>query len=319
MAEESIVHSVRKCLEDFSLLTQAEYPGATDSDRQSVLEIAEEAARFKIWLGNIGAHSTGQRSLQYRLRDASHLQKQVKSLLDELSKLLRDAHAIEIGEKVPWDHAKDDELSIGSGSESESDVSTTEMGQIAQIVSDTVECLLRLSVAIRNPAPHDRFATFVSIDASHCEPFDVQHVKSKFSEIEPFLADRLGRAISRRREYFKYREIQHLQLSQGPNCREASDESTVVSSLPECAKAAGFNIETVNEDEISDSGVTQTSFASSHSGNDNIRIPPLPREAENGPFQCPFCYMMIIATSSISWKSVAHRICYVIEESANLS
>jgi len=311
MTEESIADCVRKCLEEFSLLKNVESPLATDSDRKAVLEIVEEDARFKIWSGNIGAHSTGRRSLQYRLRDASHLQKQVVSLLHELSELLVDAYAIAIGEKIPWDHVENDE-GIGFDSKSESnddDVPATEMSHIAQNVSDVIDCLLRLSVAIRNPAPHDRFATFLSIDASHYEKYDIDHVRSKFSKIEPFLAERLGRSISRRRLYFKYRESHHLKLPQGLNCRGANDGSTIASSLPQRAKAPGFNVEAVDEDEASDSGVTQTSFVSSNTGADKLRVPPLPREAENGPFECPFCYVMIIATSSLSWKSVVHRLC----------
>ncbi|KAJ4138432.1 hypothetical protein NW768_002264 [Fusarium equiseti] len=305
MKDESIADSVRKCLEEFQLLEQVESSTATDSSRKSALEIVEGKARFNIWSGNIGAHSTGRRSLQYRLRDASHLQKQVISLLEELSELLADAYAIVIGEKVPWDHIEDDE-SIGFDSKSESDdddVPATEMSQISQNVSDVIDCLLRLSVAIRNPAPHDRFATHMSIDASHYEPFDIEHVTSKFSKIEPFLADRLGRAISRRRQYFKYRESHHLKMSQGLHCREPNDgDSTIASSLPQHVKATDFSLEAVDEDEASDSGITQTSFASSHAGGDKLRVPPLPMEARNGPFECPFCHMMIVATNSLSWK-----------------
>ena len=320
MTEESIADSVRKCLEDFRLLEEADYPIATDSDQKAVREIVGEEARFKIWSGNIGAHSTGRRSLQYRLRDASHLEEQVKSLLEELSELLVDAYSIVVGGKVPWDHIEDDGLSMGSDPNTESDdLPATEMDQVSQNVSDVINCLLRLSVAIRNPAPHDRFATFASIDASHFEPYDIDHVRSRFNKIEPFLAERLGRAISRRRQYFKYRESHHLKLSQGLNSREANDESTVASSLPRHAKVAGFNPEAVDEDEASDSGITQTSFASSHTGGDKLRVPPLPREAENGPFECPFCYMMIIASGSLSWKSVFHRLCRVREELAYLN
>lgn len=307
MKEESIPNSVRKCLEDFNVLKQVESPLAIDSDRKAVLEIVEGEARFKVWSGNIGAHSTGRRSLEYRLRDASHLRKQVISLLGELAELLADAYAIVIGEKTPWDRIKDDEgIGFDSKSEFDDDVPATEMSQIAQNVLDVIDCLLRLSVAIRNPAPHDRFATFISTDASHYEKHDIDHVRSKFNKIEPFLAERLGRAISRRRQYFKYRQSHHLKLSQGLGYRETNDGSTIASSLPQRAKAAGFKVEAVDETEASDSGVTQTSLASSHAGGDKLRVPPLPREAENGPFECPFCYMMIVATSSLSWKSVIH-------------
>ncbi|QPC80095.1 hypothetical protein HYE68_010847 [Fusarium pseudograminearum] len=307
MREESIADSVRNCLNDFEVIRKADLLDAGTANRNAALEIREEEARFKIWSGNIGAHSEGRRSLQYRLRDASHLQRQVMSLLGELSELLGDAFLIMSGEKIPWDRVEDDE-DIPQDIESESDsefgnMPETEAAQISQNVSDVVNCLLRLSVAIRNPAPHDRFMTFSSSEASHYEPFDIQHVKNKFSDVEPFLADRLGKAISRRREYFKYRESHHLKLKQGlDSVEEDGAESTVASSLPLHAKAAGFNLDAMDEDGASNSGFTQTSFASSRADSDKLSVPPLPKEAEDGPFECPFCYMMITASSTDSWK-----------------
>ncbi|CAF3590386.1 unnamed protein product [Fusarium graminearum] len=307
MREESIADSVRNCLNDFEVIRKADLLEASTADRNAALEIREEETRFKIWSGNMGAHSEGRRSLQYRLRDASHLQKQVMSLLDELSELLGDAFLIVSGERIPWDRVEDDE-EFPQDTESESDsefgdMPGTEVAQIAQNVSDVVNCLLRLSVAIRNPAPHDRFMSFSSSEASHYEPFDIQHVKNKFGEVEPFLADRLGKAISRRREYFKYRESHHLKLKQGlDSVEEDGAESTVASSLPLHAKAAGFNLDAMDEDGASNSGLTQTSFASSRADSDKLSVPPLPKEAEDGPFECPFCYMMITASSIDSWK-----------------
>ncbi|RGP69547.1 transcription factor [Fusarium sporotrichioides] len=305
----SIADFVRKCLGEFDIIRKTNFSSAGASDRKHALGIGEEEARFKIWSGNLAAHSTGRRSLQYRLRDASHLQKQVTSLLDELLELLRDASLIMSGAKVPWDRVEDDDtIPLDADSDSDSDsefdgMPDTEMAQIVQNVSDVVNCLLRLSVAIRNPAPHDRFTTSVSVEASHYEPFDIRHVKAKFGEIEPFLADRLGKAISRRRQYFKYRESHHLKLKQGLDSVEQNDvESTVASSLPLHAKAAGFSLKAMDEDEGSDSGLTQTSLASSNADSEKLRVPPLPREAEDGPFECPFCYMIIVATSTASWK-----------------
>ncbi|KAL6914674.1 hypothetical protein FSST1_012434 [Fusarium sambucinum] len=305
--EESIPDSVRQCLDEFNTIREGNFPGTGASYLKAALGIGEEEARFKIWCGNIAAHSSGRRSLQYRLRDASHLQKQVKSLLNELSELLIDAFLIMSGEKVPWDRVEDENtiaLDIGSDADSNFDqVPDTEMAQIAQNVSDVISCLLRLSVAIRNPAPHDRFAASVPVEASHYEPFDIQHVKDKFGEIEPFLADRLGKAISRRRQYFKYRESHNLKLKQGLDLLEHNDvESTVASSLPLQAKAAGFNLEAIDEDGASESGFTQTSLTSSKADTEKLRVPPLPREAEYGPFECPFCYLMITASSTIAWK-----------------
>lgn len=49
-------------------------------------ELDNELGRFRIWAGNVSAHSTGRRSLQYRLRDSSYL---VTTVTDYLGDLLR--------------------------------------------------------------------------------------------------------------------------------------------------------------------------------------------------------------------------------------
>lgn len=43
-----------------------------------------------MWSANIGAHQTGQSSLDFRLRDSSHIRKQIIRLLDELPLRLKD-------------------------------------------------------------------------------------------------------------------------------------------------------------------------------------------------------------------------------------
>lgn len=54
-------------------------------------QVQSEEARFKVWCGNIGAHQIGTRSsLEHRLRDASHIRKQVVKILTSLSGSLVD-------------------------------------------------------------------------------------------------------------------------------------------------------------------------------------------------------------------------------------
>lgn len=50
--------------------------------------IDDEFSRFKLWAGNIAAHRTGRRSLEYRLRDAAHLKTATISSLGELADTL---------------------------------------------------------------------------------------------------------------------------------------------------------------------------------------------------------------------------------------
>jgi hypothetical protein len=48
-----------------------------------------QLARFKLWSASLGAHrATGNRALEYRLRDASSIKNQVLSLLQDLSTVL---------------------------------------------------------------------------------------------------------------------------------------------------------------------------------------------------------------------------------------
>lgn len=308
MVDGRISDSVRLCLQRFEQLLSLEVPASSPSQLLIFSRLQDEKTRFRVWCGNIGAHKTGRSSLEYRLRDASHIRQQVLRLLDDLGSLIGDASSILSGETIPWDEMEDDGDADGDLDEEDAEgddgISDTELGQIATDVVDVVNCLLRLSLSLRNPAPHDRFLARYQADTSHYEPFDTQHVRSKYSGMSDALAARLGKAISRRRQYFKYRQSHHSKLCHGleGDAEEKEVESTVASSIPK-QMSQGPKLDTVvDEDNRSDAGLSQTSFASSVENSAKIRVPPLPKEAHDGPFECPFCFMMIAATSTISWK-----------------
>jgi hypothetical protein len=50
----------------------------------------DERGRLRVWASIIGAHQTGQFSLDYRLRDASHIRDQTVRLLKSLQQTLGD-------------------------------------------------------------------------------------------------------------------------------------------------------------------------------------------------------------------------------------
>src|SRR4051794_39618294 len=52
--------------------------------------LQDEYGRLRVWAGNIGAHQSGRASLDYRLRDASHIKDQIIRLLDDLQLSLRE-------------------------------------------------------------------------------------------------------------------------------------------------------------------------------------------------------------------------------------
>ncbi|RSL88315.1 hypothetical protein CEP52_015257 [Fusarium oligoseptatum] len=304
--EESIASHVTCCLDLFSNavdVSEASSPGPEASFNRS---IRDEQTRFKVWSGNIGAHRTGMSSLDHRLRDSSNIRNQVVNLLLDLNGLLEDAIAILTGEEPSWDQISNDGGVSLDQDDDDSDSPDTELEQISIDVADVVNCLLRLSVAIRNPAPHDRFVESHSTDTSHYERFDIEHVYSKFKSIDPGLAQRLGKAISRRRQFFKYREAHRMKLSHGLDYQYLGDAETIASSLPEHLKdkvrTGQISRLPIIEDNYSDAGVSQTSYATSAADTEQRRVPPLPTEASKGPFECPFCFTIIAATDRITWK-----------------
>lgn len=153
------------------------------------------------------------------------------------------------------------------------------------------------------------------------EKFDIAHVCEKFPSAPRLVSETLGKAISRRREYFKYRESHHRKLSEGilaenaerpthDNRQDADGDartevrplSTVASSIPQ-----EFNIDehvlALEAEQLSDSGETQTSIATSAADSQTRKIPPVPKAADDGnPFPCPYCFMLITVRSRYSWK-----------------
>lgn len=80
----SVASSVSCCLQSFEdLVTQIQVTNAEFKQIEPP-EVIDELGRFRVWAGNIGAHRKGRSSLDYRLRDASHIRSKVQSLLFDL-------------------------------------------------------------------------------------------------------------------------------------------------------------------------------------------------------------------------------------------
>ncbi|KAK0743628.1 hypothetical protein B0T18DRAFT_392370 [Schizothecium vesticola] len=327
----SVKDNVLSCLRAFDVLSgtistveaggNGGHHNTLDDSRPQVLSLAsvsDQVARFKIWAGNIGAHQKGRSSLDYRLREASHIRAQIIRLLGDLWDALQDATSILRGERTPWDKEPvsqeeftDAEEGVG---EAVNEASTTELGQISGDISEVIDCLFRLSVSIRNPAPHDMFKRSMWTDTAEQAHFYVEHVRERFRDADEDLTSRLGRANAHRRQYFRYREQHHEKLARGideAHLATADDAmtDTIASSIPQQMKIDGLTGEANQEPDVIDedkasTGWTETTVASSlvAGDRDRPRIPPLPKDAAGRPFECPYCYMMISATTTPAWR-----------------
>ncbi|KAL1848347.1 SET domain-containing protein 3 [Diaporthe australafricana] len=202
----------------------------------------------------------------------------------------------------------------GSDSDSDSPIAyqDKELNDTLTQIGNIISCLLRLSVTISNPAPHDRFKSRVGAEMSlHFEPFDVQHARNKFPHIDDKLSERLGRALSQRRRYLRYREDHHSRLSHGLEDRiddgaSKGQATTVASSLPQGLKDDGAEANLKWLDDTR-SEISATSYAPSDVDQSDLRVPPIPKEYTDGPFLCPFCFCIIAVETRLQWKKHVFR------------
>lgn len=172
-------------------------------------------------------------------------------------------------------------------------------------MEDVVDCLMRLAIAISNPAPYDQFRSRAGVFAYPYQ-WDIAHVRQKLPNTDPVISKRLGKALTERRGYFKYREEHHLRLQEGLNSDDDDNGSkgkgtTIASSLPHESRDTVTPVVEDAEDTYSE--VSATSFATTSADQEQLRVPPIPKDYTNGPFLCPFCYMLISVDAESDWKA----------------
>ncbi|KAL8889951.1 MAG: hypothetical protein Q9192_005940 [Flavoplaca navasiana] len=260
----------------------------------------DELGRLRIWAANVGAHQTNQLSLDYRLRDSSHIREQIVNLLDKLMKRLDEAENAINGE---GDDLEDTEVESLDGSVSDDEGLQTDVHHLQSSVATLITCLFQMSMLVRKPAQHDIRVGSREIEVAAFETFDKNHVRDKYPKAEDFIVSRLGSGLTRRRKYLKYRERHALKLKQGINAvAEVNDDanSGIVLSETLATDVQDWNVQ--SDDNASQSGFSQTSYAPTLKSGGHITIPVPPRSSRGGaPFECPYCYFIVVASSERSW------------------
>ncbi|OQD92698.1 hypothetical protein PENSOL_c038G02133 [Penicillium solitum] len=204
----NISFAVVQCLKDLSRLVSEDLSSFASEVPPALWK--DELGRLRVWAANIGAHQTGQSSLDYRLRDASHIKEQTLRVLRRLQRTTEDINDI-------LHHSPgDDDFSDLSGDEDD-DEHQTEMQSIYHALRDTINNLFQMSMLIRQPAQHDRLLGTKRSDAVFYEQFDLRYVSDKYPQAGEDISKRLGLAISQRRAVMQYRERHRTKLGQGLN------------------------------------------------------------------------------------------------------
>jgi hypothetical protein len=289
----SISLQVITCLRELSDIVSSKRVLAFESEVQFSLW-EDEIGRLRVWSANIGAHQRGQASLDYRLRDASHIKEQTIRLLSRLHRLVEDLQTV-------LEEPALERLSLEPSPEEQEN--ETEIQQIYQGLVDTITCLYQMSILIRRPTSHDRILGTKRIDTSYFEFYDRQHVTGKYPNADKRIVERLGMAISRRRGILKYRERHHEKLGKGLKQALSDQPDTVSTKLSETVATEFCEANLQHIDSLSESGVSHTSYGQSlFEGRERLVIPPPPKESENeNLFECPYCFLIITIRNRQAW------------------
>ena len=303
----SISSSIIACLKSFNeFIEDIKHPQEANVAGLVAGAWEDELGRLRLWAANIGAHQTGQSSLDFRLRDASHVREQIIKLLHGLLRRIQDAKDVLADDEESNDEEVADDALGGEDPK-------TEIQELQQSVATNINCLFQMSMLVRKPAQHDVYLGSKRADVAAFEPFDYSHVREKYPKADDVLAKRLGKAITRRRKYLIYRERHATKLRQGisnvdPGAHDFQKvtESEVMTlgtrSILSDTIFTDFEKRNIDfDDKVSDTG-TQTSYAPTLLSGGNVPIPRPPKTSlGRAPFECPYCFYVITVDGTRSW------------------
>lgn len=316
----SIAPSVRECMKAFKRVVSAQ-----GVDEMPIDALEEEFGRFRIWAGNVSAHTTGRRSLEYRLRDSSELATAVAGYLQRLRDTLAEGkvsgdlgpHSENGSDSANVLSVNEPSSSLGADTTSELDESDSDLfadegfgddttsSVLVEDIAMIISSLFRISSALRNPARKDQVRYANDVNTQHFEPYDIEHVRGKFKAASATLTVRLGKTISRHRQFFKYHEEHHNKLSAGLDDFEdvqtvLRGPSTIATSVHQQIRDLAVSLNVTDENQ---SVYTATSYAQTDSGASTLAPPPWPENArDNKLFECPLCYYIISTPNEQAWK-----------------
>ena len=279
-----------------SICSRLERWNTSNTESLQLSRWQDELGRLRLWAANIGAHRTGQSSLKFRLKDSSHIREQVINLLLDLGQTFQEVELVldSLGNGYPSqmeaDDSSDDDYDAGE-----------EMTQLHSNVVTAINCLFQMSMLVRKPARHDFYILPQSREVSAFKPFDQAHVREKYPEADQGLVERLGLAITLRRQYLRYRERHHAKLRQDLDIgTEGSAAPTAMLSDTVVTGVELWHID--SQDKAPASVKSQTSYAPSMLAGGALVIPSPPKESSGGaPFECPYCFVIISVDGTPAW------------------
>lgn len=213
---------------------------------------------------------------------------------------------------------------------------TTEVRLSQDAVKDIVGSLYKIATVIRRPPPADRHTKSIDIDVHHFAEFDQRYVCDKFPSADPEVLTRLGKGITRRRQLLKYCDLHNTKLNPPAKAVEPMQSATAnIDFRPAERPTLDPLVENADEyrdtksaesqsyihpstkattfvpqapivlEEIQSIADTASSYQSTMSGHEIIRIPPRPKGLDGKEletFECPYCHVLCEIQNWQTWK-----------------
>jgi hypothetical protein len=289
--EQEIAPLVQECLKTFTDLTNDTFSLGTTGIPKVLWQ--DELGRFKIWAANIGAHRIGQSSLDFRLRDASHVREQVLRVLNGIKQDLEDLDAT----------ISNQFAQLRSRRGLERSTTLEEAEEVFRAIQVSISRLFDISMIIRKPVQGDVLRGALQESVGLYDQIDHQYVRDKFRDAESSIQDRLAAAITQRRKELKYYERHRKKLGRGMDVEEG-DPSDRSSTAPSHVLPPDSPIP--DDVAMSDMSYTSSLPESLWTSDSHTRMPKRPAELKDGQSgECPYCYRIVAVKSDRSW---AHHV-----------
>ncbi|KAG9239701.1 hypothetical protein BJ875DRAFT_447413 [Amylocarpus encephaloides] len=244
----------------------------------SISLVNEERTRFEVWTASVWEPP----SLIFDAEDeklpsthdvARRAKRILRDLYDSLHKASLIVSGLEANEIWLTDDVSDSDGGFTDSCKIPDHQRTSELEELLASISESNSRLVKLSLVLRKAVRPDDYAK-ASFRHKFDPTLDIEFVKSKFKgalNSSDWLLERLGRAVTERREYLKSYETNLMEL--GPQTSKSYDASpSGAIAPPKQTFQEPFN-----------------------------RLPELHIELRT-PFQCPFCRQTIVMNGWAEWR-----------------
>ncbi|KAL6814690.1 hypothetical protein V8C40DRAFT_277366 [Trichoderma camerunense] len=278
-------------------------------------EITDALERFALWAGNLGAlrGPTSKLSLEYRLTEAPEIRIQIHRQLDYLLEAIDDMTTL-VQERQTSHDIMEDDMNMEYFDEPDDPEKglSEEIRMNIDLISESLKTLFRIAVLIRKTNTNNRFERAIySSKFGFPHTFDVDHVREKYpklkTEEQSWLAERLGKAIARRRQFIKYCRDHRARLALDDEDIEAENATTMIQSskattlkLEEMQAVRNFAVDDYEDDVVSILSTSTTTDVLS-----TLALPRLQDLSKDGEaFECPICFTLRSIKGERSWRYV---------------